>query len=96
MAMMVRIVDSLVGTVTMRTHIAPRMGYGKDIPTLRSAGDRSGEPNYWIVADTLLALALAELRACPQPPVERLQQLGVDPGGLHRTEPWSGGAGCRE
>jgi hypothetical protein len=38
--MMVRIVDGLVGTVAVRTHIAPRMGSGKDIPTLRSAGGR--------------------------------------------------------
>ena len=30
----VRIVDGLVGTVEMRTHVAPRMGYGRDLPTL--------------------------------------------------------------
>lgn len=34
--MVVRIVDGLVGTVNMRTHIAPRMGYGKDVPTMSS------------------------------------------------------------
>jgi GH15 family glucan-1,4-alpha-glucosidase len=38
--MVVRIVDGLVGTVAMRTHLAPRMGYGKEVPTLGTAGDR--------------------------------------------------------
>ena len=37
--MVVRIVDGLVGTVAMQTHIAPRMSYGKDIPTLRRSAD---------------------------------------------------------
>ncbi|HEX5917886.1 MAG TPA: glycoside hydrolase family 15 protein [Nocardioides sp.] len=33
----VRIVEGLVGTVEMRTHIAPRMGYGREMPSLTRA-----------------------------------------------------------
>ena len=36
--MVVRIVDGLTGTVRMQTHLAPRMGYGKNTPSL-STGD---------------------------------------------------------
>jgi GH15 family glucan-1,4-alpha-glucosidase len=35
--MVVRIVDGLAGTVRMHTHLAPRMGYGKDTPDLYAA-----------------------------------------------------------
>jgi GH15 family glucan-1,4-alpha-glucosidase len=35
--MVVRIVDGLAGTVRMQTHLTPRMGYGKDTPTLSAA-----------------------------------------------------------
>jgi GH15 family glucan-1,4-alpha-glucosidase len=35
--MVVRIVDGVTGAVTMRTRLAPRNGYGKDMPVLRSA-----------------------------------------------------------
>ena len=59
--MVVRIVDGLVGTVTMRTHIAPRMNYGKDIPTLRRAHGHllatAGSDQLWLKSDVDLSTA---------------------------------------
>ncbi|MFG1819648.1 glycoside hydrolase family 15 protein [Kribbella sp. NPDC049174] len=59
--MVVRIVDGLVGTVAMRTRIAPRMGYGKNIPTLYSARGQlvaaSGEDELWLESSVHLSPA---------------------------------------
>ncbi|MFC7362210.1 glycoside hydrolase family 15 protein [Nocardioides astragali] len=56
--MVVRIVDGLVGTVEMRTHIAPRMGYGKDAPTLSSTLGclvaTAGSDELWLTSDVPL------------------------------------------
>ena len=53
--MVVRIVDGLIGTVAMHTHLAPRMGYGKEVPTLRTAGGRlvatAGSEELWLDSD---------------------------------------------
>ncbi len=59
--MVVRIVDGLVGTVAMRTQIAPRMNYGKNIPTLRSAHGHlvatAGGDELWLKSDVDLSTA---------------------------------------
>ncbi|MFI7065143.1 glycoside hydrolase family 15 protein [Kribbella sp. NPDC050124] len=53
--MVVRIVDGLVGTVAMRTHLAPRMGYGKEVPTLRTDHGQlvasAGREQLWLDSD---------------------------------------------
>ena len=59
--MVVRIVDGLVGTVAMRTHLAPRMNYGKDIPTLHRIPGRllatAGGDQLWLASDVDLSSA---------------------------------------
>ena len=49
------VVDGLVGTVAMRTHLAPRMGYGKEGPTLRTASGQLvatvGCEDLWLDSD---------------------------------------------
>ena len=53
--MVVRIVDGLVGSVVMHTHLAPRVGYGKEVPTLRTARGRlfatAGREELWLDSD---------------------------------------------
>jgi GH15 family glucan-1,4-alpha-glucosidase len=57
----VRIVDGLVGRVAMQTRIAPRMNYGKDIPTLRSSARRltatAGCDELWLESDVAMTVA---------------------------------------
>lgn len=53
--MVVRIVDGLVGTVAMHTHLEPRMDYGKEVPTLRTTQGRlvatAGREELWLDSD---------------------------------------------
>jgi GH15 family glucan-1,4-alpha-glucosidase len=53
--MLVRIVDGLVGTLAMHTHLAPRMGYGKEVPALRTTPGRlvatAGNEELWQDSD---------------------------------------------
>ncbi|WP_460652364.1 glycoside hydrolase family 15 protein [Kribbella endophytica] len=56
--MVVRIVDGLTGTVRMHTRLTPRMGYGKDVPTVYAAGRRliatAGDDELWLDSDVHL------------------------------------------
>jgi GH15 family glucan-1,4-alpha-glucosidase len=53
--MVVRIVDGLVGSVRMRTRVAPRMYYGRDLPTLRETQrylvTDGGDDELWLESD---------------------------------------------
>ncbi|NIK61358.1 glycoside hydrolase family 15 protein [Kribbella shirazensis] len=58
----VRIVDGLVGSVTMRTQFVPRMTYGRDVPLWRRSVDgrliaASGEDELWLDGDVALRAA---------------------------------------
>jgi GH15 family glucan-1,4-alpha-glucosidase len=54
--MVVRVVDGLVGSVAMHTHLAPRLGYAKVVPVLRSDHGlllaSAGDELLWLGTDT--------------------------------------------
>ncbi len=58
---LLRIVDGLTGTVAMRTRLAPRMSYGRDLPTLSRAEGQliatSGGDELWLATDVDLGMA---------------------------------------